>query len=327
MSGERLRRNGEPATAAEWFVAIESSAPDDVTAASFAAWLDRAAEHEQELERCDAAAEIARSLADDPELRWAFDEAAALAKRDRAAVQSALPLRTLRRFGWVAALAAAGLTAAAALWLVRDARSPAHAPATNPVVLRQARLRSTRRRLPSAARASRPRPLPIRSHACRAAASSTRARSPCCRSARHPTSRVPRAYSPPRCRAISARRSPRCRGSTSSAHRAPPPISPPSSTRPSWASSSACAASSSASSPSTTAGFASPQTCSTPRPTSGFGTRVRASGRGARLAAEIGDAITAALIDPNLARAAGRRPPRCTRGQSRDVRPTGFALQ
>jgi len=79
MSDERIRRNGEPATAAEWYVAIDARAPDDVTAARFAAWLDRAAEHEPALERCSAAVEIARGLKDDPELRWAYDEIAALA--------------------------------------------------------------------------------------------------------------------------------------------------------------------------------------------------------------------------------------------------------
>jgi len=138
VSGETRNPEREPVTAAEWFVALDSRPSDEVTAARLSAWLDRAAEHEQELERCDAATEIARGLADDPELHWAFDEAEALAKRDRAALQRALPRRTLRQYGWGAALIAAGLAAAAALWLARDARSPARAPATNPVALQQA---------------------------------------------------------------------------------------------------------------------------------------------------------------------------------------------
>jgi len=118
MSGERMRRNGEPATAAEWFVAIESSAPDDVTAARFAAWLDRAADHEPALERCAAAVEIARGLADDPELRWAYDDAAAVAAR-----RPRFAWHTIRRFAPLGAAAAA----AALLWIafhLRDATTP-----------------------------------------------------------------------------------------------------------------------------------------------------------------------------------------------------------
>lgn len=135
MSRDMRKPEREPVTAAEWFVALDSRPSDQVTAARLSAWLDRAAEHEQELERCDAAAEIVRGLADDPQLRWAFDEASGLAKRDPAALRAALPRRTLRRFGWAAALTAAGLAVAAAFWLVRDARSPARAPAANPIAL------------------------------------------------------------------------------------------------------------------------------------------------------------------------------------------------
>jgi TolB-like protein len=116
MSGERIRRNGEPATAAEWFVAIDSSAPDDVAAARFTAWLDRAAEHEPELERCAAAVEIARGLAVDPELRWAYDEAAALAARRPR--HSWHAIRRFAMLGWVAAASGA---AAALLWIALGA--------------------------------------------------------------------------------------------------------------------------------------------------------------------------------------------------------------
>ena len=135
MSLARSKPEREPMTAAEWFVALDSRPCDEVTAARLAAWLDRAAEHEQALERCDAAAALVRSLADDPELRWAFDEAAALAKRDRAAPQSALARRAPRRFGWAAALTIAAVAAAAGVWLVRDARSPAQRPAASPLAL------------------------------------------------------------------------------------------------------------------------------------------------------------------------------------------------
>jgi len=118
MSGERFRRNSEPATAAEWYVAIDSAAPDDVKAARFAAWLDRAAEHEPELERCAAAVEIARGLADDPDLRFAYDEAAALA----AGVPRAR--RSFRNLSSAAAIAATVVAGIAAIWLAREAREP-----------------------------------------------------------------------------------------------------------------------------------------------------------------------------------------------------------
>jgi TolB-like protein len=118
MSDERIRRNGEPATAAEWYVAIDARAPDDVTAARLTAWLDRAAEHEPELERCSAAVEIARRLADDPELRWAYDETAALAAGT--ASTRFLP----RRLAWAAALAAAVMAGIATIWVARDPRTP-----------------------------------------------------------------------------------------------------------------------------------------------------------------------------------------------------------
>jgi TolB-like protein len=122
MSRNMKRPRGETASAAEWFVALDSSAPDEVGAARFAAWLDRAAEHEVELERCDAAVEIARGLADDPELRWAYDEAAALAKRDPAASRGALSRRRAW-FGWAALAAAAGVAAVVAPWLAHHTRS------------------------------------------------------------------------------------------------------------------------------------------------------------------------------------------------------------
>jgi len=119
MSDERIRRNGEPATAAEWYVAIDARAPDDVTAARLIAWLDRGAEHEPALERCSAAVEIARGLADDPELGWAYDEATALAQGG-ARVQ-----RAPYRLKWIAAAAAAVLAGVATIWLARDAQAPA----------------------------------------------------------------------------------------------------------------------------------------------------------------------------------------------------------
>jgi TolB-like protein len=127
MSGERFRRNGEPATAAEWYVAVDSAAPDDVKAARFAAWLDRAAEHEPELERCAAAVEIARSLADDPDLRFAYDEVAAQAAGAPRA------RRSFRNLASAAAIAATIVAGVVAIWLVRDVPAP-HAAAPVDVV-------------------------------------------------------------------------------------------------------------------------------------------------------------------------------------------------
>ena len=119
MSDERIRRNGEPATAAEWYVAIDARTPDDVTAARLAAWLDRGAEHEPTLERCSAAVEIARGLADDPGLRSAYDEVAALA------AGTARRRFPARRLAWATALAATLVAGIATIWLARDARAPA----------------------------------------------------------------------------------------------------------------------------------------------------------------------------------------------------------
>jgi len=142
MSSERFRRNGEPATAAEWYVAIDSAAPDDVKAARFAAWLDRAAEHEPELERCAAAVEIARRLADDPGLRFAYDEAAAIAAGAPRA------RRSLRNLASAAAIAATIVVGLAALWFAREAREPrtlggADATANASVLVRGADARAT----------------------------------------------------------------------------------------------------------------------------------------------------------------------------------------
>ncbi len=138
MSRETRKPEREPVTAAEWFVALDSRPSDEVSAARLASWLDRAREHEQELERCDAAAEIARGLADDPELRWAYDEVAALAARDAAVSGRTSARRTLLPFGRAAAVAAASIAVVAALWLARDARPPAHRPAASTLVLEQA---------------------------------------------------------------------------------------------------------------------------------------------------------------------------------------------
>jgi len=62
------------ATAAEWFVAIDSGPVDPETDREFAAWLDRDVDHERALECCEAAMRAAAELERDPELTWAFAE-------------------------------------------------------------------------------------------------------------------------------------------------------------------------------------------------------------------------------------------------------------
>lgn len=79
MRRDSLKSFADPTSAAEWFVRLDGAPADEVTDARFAVWLDRAAEHDAELRRCDAAAGLVRALADDPELRWAYEEAAGLA--------------------------------------------------------------------------------------------------------------------------------------------------------------------------------------------------------------------------------------------------------
>jgi TolB-like protein len=111
MSRRSVKPDREPETAAEWFVAIDASSPDDVAAARFSAWLDGSADREIALERCSAAADLARHLADDPDLRPAYDEVAAIAAGMRPTRASRLtPAFTSFAWGAAALLAlAAGI--------------------------------------------------------------------------------------------------------------------------------------------------------------------------------------------------------------------------
>jgi TolB-like protein len=117
----------ESATAADWYVALDGGARDEITEARFASWLDRAADHEPALERCEAAVEIVRRLGDDPDLRFAFRETAALA-RGAAALRPGVPQTALLRapkLAWgVAALAAIAVLAAV---ILQQARAPTSA--------------------------------------------------------------------------------------------------------------------------------------------------------------------------------------------------------
>jgi TolB-like protein len=120
MTERRAKSEAYPATAAEWFVALDARAPDDIDSARFAAWLDGSAAHEIELERCSAAVEIVRRLADEADLRWAYDEAAALAEGKRAERFARAARTRLPRFGWSAVAALAIAVGVATTILVRN---------------------------------------------------------------------------------------------------------------------------------------------------------------------------------------------------------------
>jgi TolB-like protein len=112
------------ATAAEWYVALDAGAPDEITEARFASWLDRAADHEPDLERCEAAIEIARRLGDDADLRFAFREAAALARLAPVRRAGAPGTGFLRALKLACGVAAAAAVAVTATLLLREARAP-----------------------------------------------------------------------------------------------------------------------------------------------------------------------------------------------------------
>ena len=148
MSRDDAPRTGEPRSGAEWFVALDTRAVGAEADGALGAWLDGTAEHEAELERCTAAVEIARRLADDPDVRWAYVEAGALAKRS-AADRSRRASRVAHRVLGGRIAAALVLVAAVTAWWPRDPGAPAEpgavtrraaaivaaAPVTSPVVL------------------------------------------------------------------------------------------------------------------------------------------------------------------------------------------------
>ena len=148
MSRDDAPRTGEPRSGAEWFVALDTRAVGAEADGALGAWLDGTAEREAELERCTAAVEIARRLADDPDLRWAYAEAGALAKHS-AADRSRRASRVARGVLGGSIAAALVLLAAVTAWWPRDPAAPAQpgavmrraaaivaaAPVTSPVVL------------------------------------------------------------------------------------------------------------------------------------------------------------------------------------------------
>lgn len=125
---DRHGRGQDDRTAASWFVEVLDQPADPAAEERFVAWLDSDAGHQDELARCEASVHLARELASEGELRWAFAEAAELA---HPRTRHRLPAWGRRWFrnpaiAWtVAALS----TAAAVLPLVDDAYAPAESPA------------------------------------------------------------------------------------------------------------------------------------------------------------------------------------------------------
>ena len=121
---------------AEWFVALDANRGADRTEAG--AWLDAADDNADALARCATAAAIARGLADDPELRWAYDEAAAIARGEPRAHATRVRRRLL--LGW----SAAGLSVAAvAIALSLRAPQPPAEPGGEPRFSRAAQIVAT----------------------------------------------------------------------------------------------------------------------------------------------------------------------------------------
>jgi TolB-like protein len=86
-----VKRGGAARTAAQWFVELHAARADPAKEEALLAWLEESPTHERELERCEAAVHLAKELAHDPDVQWAFDEARRLA--------AAAPLRE-RRVVW-----------------------------------------------------------------------------------------------------------------------------------------------------------------------------------------------------------------------------------
>jgi len=67
--------------AAEWLVRLDAEPVTEETDSAFKAWLDSDPAHEASLEQCEAVLVLAEKLKNDPDVRWAFEEARELATR------------------------------------------------------------------------------------------------------------------------------------------------------------------------------------------------------------------------------------------------------
>ncbi|HZF27933.1 MAG TPA: hypothetical protein VE907_02350 [Gammaproteobacteria bacterium] len=142
MSREPQTSPTDPRSAAEWFVALDTASAGDDSRdptggddARAAAWMDESADNDAALARCAAAVAIARGLADDPQLRWAYDEAAAIASGDARARGDGAHRSARRWLAWTGAGVAAAAVAAA---LVLSLRSPPPTTAERPPVVSHA---------------------------------------------------------------------------------------------------------------------------------------------------------------------------------------------
>ena len=97
-------RDASQETAARWFVELDAGPLDPTKERELTAWLERDPEHEAELARCEAAAQLARELQGDDELRWAFAETARLAEARPTSLASSWYRRPALAWG-VAAIA------------------------------------------------------------------------------------------------------------------------------------------------------------------------------------------------------------------------------
>jgi len=88
-------------SASEWVVALDSDTVDEATHDAFIKWLHSNPQNHADYARCEAALAVTQELRHDPDLEWAFDEAAALAAGKNAPVRRRSPTRwlTQRRYG------------------------------------------------------------------------------------------------------------------------------------------------------------------------------------------------------------------------------------
>lgn len=114
-----------PATAAEWFVTLESDTNDQDTEREFEAWLERDAENERALERCEAAVQAVAELEQDPDLKWAFAEIDSIGDPVARTAPHAdtVGWRSKAGFAWIAATVV-GVGVVAVLLALQVARQP-----------------------------------------------------------------------------------------------------------------------------------------------------------------------------------------------------------
>jgi TolB-like protein len=124
--------------AADWLVRLDASPVDAEVEARFRTWLDASPEHETALARAEAAIFLTERLRGDPELGWAFDDAAEIAS-GKSRVRPRLPafLGVLARpaLAWSIAAAAVAVATMALVYRPQAVAPPsAAAGAGSPAV-------------------------------------------------------------------------------------------------------------------------------------------------------------------------------------------------